>query len=327
MQISNEGKARLIVLPIVVMLVITMPVAGYQQREENDVSLDQQIDAQEVTGLSEDNEDVSENYTTREPIRIDGNEDFAEKAEENGWPGDGSKDDPYVIEGYEIDGGGHESSYQSIYTEDNLPYEYGIYIGNVTDHFVIRECYIYNVTGKSLVKYHSHHTYTPPGIFLFNSENGRIEKNKINSSIALVGSTHNVITKNTIRSVNNSSFDGHGITLCPSDIHSVKNSGNNNIINNTIYNKTIGITQTTLGTGPSEESSPAENNIENNTFVNVEVEFRESDSTYSRGNNIFDNDSWFQTRSFYYIVILLGVSLVILGVGWRRVKKEEKDEG
>ncbi|MEF8873596.1 MAG: hypothetical protein V5A88_02870, partial [Candidatus Thermoplasmatota archaeon] len=78
MQISNEGKARLIVIPIVVMLAITMLIPGYQQSEENDVSLDRQINAQKGTFLSEDDEYASENYTTREAIRIDGNDDFAE---------------------------------------------------------------------------------------------------------------------------------------------------------------------------------------------------------------------------------------------------------
>jgi len=285
---------------------------------------------------SENEEDSSENYTTRDPVRIDGNEDFAEKAEENGWPGDGSEDDPYVIEGYEIDGGG---------------YRYGIYIGNVTDHFFVRECYVYNVEGfpdppDTIPSY-----LGPASIYLFNSQNGRVEENRLyggsldehgytntpskirlsnsedntiinnyleNSSIRLSHSSHNLITQNTIENTNISSPRGSGISV------SGASSELNDIINNTISNKTYGI-----GIGyhlDHGESGPEDNNIENNTFINVEEEIAKSVSTEDGSSNN-DDESWFQTRSFYYIAILLGVSLVILGVGWRRVKKEGKNEG
>ena len=319
MRMSEEGMARLIVIPIVAMLAVTMGVTGYQQREENNMSPDQQIDALEGTALSEDNEDKSESYTSRDPIRIDGNEDFAEKAEENGWLGDGSEDDPYVIEGYEIDGGGYESGYRA---RADGRYEYGIYIGNVTEHFVIRECYVHNITAISeylgLDRDHAL-TRTPPGIFLFNSQNGRIEKNKINSSIALSGSSHNVIANNIIRPANSSSLDGHGITIIPSSWDPLKNSGHNDILNNTIYNKTIGITNTVFDR--HGKYSPADINIENNTFVNVEEEYEligvtEDDSS--------DNDSWFQAKYFYYLIALLGISMIIVGIGWKRVKGSGK---
>jgi len=321
---SEEGKVRLIVVAIVAMLAVTMMVAGWQQSEANNFPLDRTINAQEGTGLSEDEEDddeVSERYTSRDPIRIDGNEDFAEKAEENGWPGDGSEDDPYVIEGYEIDGGGYESGYRA-----NGRYEYGIYIGNVTEHFVIQECYIHNVTIISENMWlddHHHDTQTPPGIFLHNSQNGRIEKNEIYSSIALSGSSYNVITNNIIRSVNFSSFDGHGITIIPSSFDPVENSVYNDIRNNTISNKTIGIT--IIYYSVHGESIPVENKIENNTFNNIEKEIEEQWAVEDGGSNN-DDDSWFQTRSFFYSVVLLGISVVILGVGWRRVKGSGKNE-
>jgi hypothetical protein len=36
-------------------------------------------------------------------IRIDSNQDFADQASLNGWSGDGSAGDPYIIENLEID--------------------------------------------------------------------------------------------------------------------------------------------------------------------------------------------------------------------------------
>lgn len=71
----------------------------------------------------------SEYYYSRESIKIDSDEDFKEKAAENNWPGDGTEENPYIIEGYEI-----------IMDEDDPGY--GIYIGNTTVHFVVRDCYI-----------------------------------------------------------------------------------------------------------------------------------------------------------------------------------------
>ncbi|MEE9151824.1 MAG: right-handed parallel beta-helix repeat-containing protein, partial [Thermoplasmata archaeon] len=41
-------------------------------------------------------------YTPHDPIYIVGDEDFAVQAAEEGWPGDGSEGNPYIIEGYEI---------------------------------------------------------------------------------------------------------------------------------------------------------------------------------------------------------------------------------
>ena len=41
-------------------------------------------------------------YTPHDPISIEGDVDFAAQAQSEGWPGDGSEVDPYIIEGYEI---------------------------------------------------------------------------------------------------------------------------------------------------------------------------------------------------------------------------------
>ncbi|MEM3738132.1 MAG: hypothetical protein QW204_00060, partial [Thermoplasmata archaeon] len=67
---------------------------------------------------------VAEKFTVRTPIRINGDNGFTTT---NGVvAGNGSETNPYIIEGWEIDGSG---------------YGFGIYIGNTTAYFIIRNCY------------------------------------------------------------------------------------------------------------------------------------------------------------------------------------------
>ncbi|MEM3567314.1 MAG: hypothetical protein QXS83_01950 [Thermoplasmata archaeon] len=70
-------------------------------------------------------------YVTRGPLHIVGDEDFARQAAMNNWPGNGTECNPYIIEGYEIDGNGSNA----------------IWIENTSVHFIIRNCNLYNATG------------------------------------------------------------------------------------------------------------------------------------------------------------------------------------
>jgi parallel beta-helix repeat protein len=63
-------------------------------------------------------------FTNHEPIEIDSNSDF----EALGFPGSGTSEDPYIIEGYSIESTGTLS--------------YGIYVTDTTAHFIIRNCHI-----------------------------------------------------------------------------------------------------------------------------------------------------------------------------------------
>jgi len=83
-------------------------------------------------------------YTERGPIEIVGDEGFTS---ENGVVGgSGTPDDPYIIEGWEI----------------NATWSTGIKITNTRAYFIIRNCYIYSSTRET-------------GIQLYNATNGRIE--------------------------------------------------------------------------------------------------------------------------------------------------------
>jgi len=71
------------------------------------------------------------NYDLHNVIAIDDDAQLQSQAIAEGWPGDGSEYDPFVIEGYEIAAMG---------------YYRGIYVGNTTFHLVIESCYVHDAT-------------------------------------------------------------------------------------------------------------------------------------------------------------------------------------
>jgi len=161
------------------------------------------------TYLTEDNDSISLEPTEsendlegRDPIRIDSDDDFADKSEKENWSGNGSENDPYIIENYEIDGGGHG---------------YSLYIGNVTDHFEVNECRIYNTSGGE------GEYFTNSGVHLFNTSNGKIQNNTISGNsqggIYLSYTENNMISDNTIYS-----NEGHEIQIEESDNIEVLNN-------------------------------------------------------------------------------------------------------
>ncbi|MFO8109491.1 MAG: NosD domain-containing protein [Thermoplasmata archaeon] len=178
-------------------------VGGGMDGEE---SFDENVESEQYMGekrcLCE-----SLSYTMHDPIRIDNNTDFADQASNEGWAGNGSEGNPYIIEGYEIDGGG---------------YSYCIYIGNTTDHFVVRDNYLHNASGI-----HNHPYFVGSGLHLYNITNGRLDNNTVSSNdyygiYLLHSNSNNTIVNNTV-----SSNDYYGIYL----LHS---NSNNTIVNNTV---------------------------------------------------------------------------------------------
>ncbi|MFO8110844.1 MAG: NosD domain-containing protein [Thermoplasmata archaeon] len=140
------------------------------------------------------------NYTSIDPIRINNDTDFASQ----GFPGNGSEENPYLIQGYEIDGGGHG---------------YSIFIGNVTEHFEVRGCHLYNASGYG-VKY-----FRNSGLYMYNATKGNISNNIISNNIGmgiyLDNSIDNIIINNTVFS------NGvHGILL--------ESSNSNVVLNNSV---------------------------------------------------------------------------------------------
>ena len=81
-------------------------------------------------------------YTSHSIIRINNDTDFANQATAEGWPGDGSQTNPYIISGYEIDAHGAGDA---------------IYIGNTTVYFVIKNVIVSNAYSNGLELYNVSH--------------------------------------------------------------------------------------------------------------------------------------------------------------------------
>jgi parallel beta-helix repeat protein len=98
-------------------------------------------------------------YISHVPIIINSNADFALQ----GWPGAGTASDPWIIEGLDINGTGKG---------------YGIFIGNTTDSFIIKDNIIYNC--ERLYSYPG--SIYCAGILLNNVTTGLIINNTIHSN-------------------------------------------------------------------------------------------------------------------------------------------------
>lgn len=70
-------------------------------------------------------------YAPHDCIRIEGDAQFLINATAEGWTGDGSATNPYVISGYSIDAHGAYNC---------------IFISNLSYHMVIKECDLFNTT-------------------------------------------------------------------------------------------------------------------------------------------------------------------------------------
>ena len=188
-----------------------------------------------------------------ESIFIDGNNTFAAKAISEGWSGDGSLNDPYIIENYTI---------QALS-------EHGIEIRNTNLHFIIRNVSITN--GRSNY-YH--------GIYLYNVTNGILENNTADNNLAgflLVDSDNNTLNDNV--AINNL----HGFRFWHSNNNTLTNStANSNLeygiyLDNSNYNN---ITRNTLffnELGSIFEVDCVGNEISDNVY-SPETFFLESDS-------------------------------------------------
>jgi len=137
----------------------------------------------------------TDGLTPRGPITIISDANFTR---ENGVvAGSGTADDPYIIEGWEIDASG---------------YDYGILIENTTAYFIIRNCKIY---GSNLA-----------GIVLANVTNGKIISNNIaNNGVGIILG----YSINSVIEYNNITGNIIGIYLLYSIINVI---AGNNFINN-----------------------------------------------------------------------------------------------
>ncbi|MHA2161034.1 MAG: right-handed parallel beta-helix repeat-containing protein [Candidatus Thorarchaeota archaeon] len=87
---------------------------------------------------------ITSSYETHSPISITNDDQFNSTALAEGWSGNGTYHDPFIIEGYEISSSG-----------------YCIYISDVSSYFIIRNCQLYSQNSG--------------GVYFWSIERGTIE--------------------------------------------------------------------------------------------------------------------------------------------------------
>jgi parallel beta-helix repeat protein len=199
-------------------------------------------------------------------IAIDGDDDFSDTALLERWPGDGSLENPFKIDGLDIglsDGANH-----------------CIMISNTQVSFIIRNCnltgfdggagiYLGNVTNGELVNNNCNSNYY--GIKLEQSDSNTVTNNTCNNNsrgIYLGGSDYNTVADNTC---NNNS---RGIYLSGSDY--------NTVANNTCDNNMFGIYLS------YSDSNTVVNNMCNNNTEH-DIYLYESDSNTVENNTFLGN--------------------------------------
>jgi parallel beta-helix repeat protein len=147
-------------------------------------------------------------YISHDSIYIDGDSNFTDTAVLEGWDGNGTIENPFIIENLAIDSGGTAISCISI--------------RSTTVNFIIRNCYL---TGAS--------TSPGAGVSLYNVYQWKIENNTCNNNrfgIYINQSIQGVAANNTC----NNNYYG---------IYLVELSQSNNMINNTCNSNYYGIFQ------------------------------------------------------------------------------------
>jgi len=241
----------------------TPSTSALDENNESDEFQEKKRFEKEITEVESS---LSEGYLEHPPIIIDDDDELADLAYEKGWPGQGTQEDPYLISGYAIDGqGGHSA----------------IYIGNVTEHLTVKDCYLYNATGEESKRPFA------AGSTLFNSKNTLLENNTVTQNyrgIDLLDSSDNTVDDNDIfdntetgilvengsnNILSNNSIDDNseGVNLL--------NSMDSLLFNNTIEENSLGIGIFEDGEGNSIisnhiESNPMGISIHNSNFNKIE---------------------------------------------------------
>jgi parallel beta-helix repeat protein len=238
--------------------------------------------------------EVATAYTPHETIHINGDADFINQVAIEGWFGNGTEENPYIIEGYEIN--------------SNL---YGIEIKSTTAFFIIRDSRILNGVENNHC-----------GIYLSNVTNGIIEnciiENNLNGIILsytnnnliinnnILSNNHNGIllfnsSQNIIRTNNISSNGLEGVYITKSfwiDITS-NNISNNEKDISVEYSSGVYIANNTIIGNNISLSSSTETNISNNSMISSGIIIKGDQLEQWNTHNI-DNNNSINGRPIYY---------------------------
>jgi len=191
-------------------------------------------------------------YYKHSAIQIEGDSGFTEA---NGVrSGNGTEMSPYIIESWEINGTGTGR---------------GLYIGNTTAHFIIRDCLFHNASGNS------GDYYWNAGLILVNISNGQLFNNTItNNTYGIL--LRNCSTSNNIENNTCIGNSGHGLY--------VRDSDNNEIINNScVLNGNHGIIIRN-----SNNNTVANNNCSSNSYCGI-LNFENGNNNTISNNSCRDN--------------------------------------
>ena len=195
-------------------------------------------------------------YLIHDVIRINSNVDFSNQAAAEGWAGNGTQSNPYIISYYDIDAHGEGDA---------------VYIGNTTVYFIIKHCYIHNASNKYLFYLRG------AGIMLYNVENGAMKYNIITKNkgegVYMYSSNKNSVVYNSI--TNNNEY---GVYLGTSD---------NNIISNNNVTANGGYDPDGIYLTQSHYNWLINNSISNNKGSGI---YDHGGSNLIKNNYIFDND-------------------------------------
>ncbi|MEM4308139.1 MAG: NosD domain-containing protein [Thermoplasmata archaeon] len=207
------------------------------------------------------------------PLHINGNSEFSFMKTLYGWPGDGSRNNPYLIGNYNIDG--NDGSY-------------GIWIESTTCYFSIRNCSISNATDSANAPYGA-------GLALRNVNNGTVENNTYCTSrmgiFIYSNSKYNQIINNNLSSntyygllLQDSTYNNvTGCTATNNDLYGIylaSSARYNNITNNNASNN--------YGTGIYLESANYNTLSGNKAYENMDYGFGLNGAT---NNLIIGNDA------------------------------------
>ncbi|MFW6176638.1 MAG: NosD domain-containing protein [Thermoplasmatota archaeon] len=237
---------------------------------------------------------TNDDYFPHSPIKIDSNEDFHDQAESKGWLGNGTEKDPYIIEGYGIDG-----------TDSG----YCIFIGNTTDYFIVRDCYLYDSIGQHGWRYFfesgiqlyktrngiiedniaSNNKY---GVFLYEAEKSKIKNNTFaQNSISIFGSnidhwnTHHIDSSNTVNDKPVYYWKNRTRGMVPSDAGQIILA---NCTGVTIEDQELSIVSTSIVLGFSNKNTIYNNTASSNIIHGIYL--IESDNNIVMNNTVTSNN-------------------------------------
>ncbi|MFP4051357.1 MAG: nitrous oxide reductase family maturation protein NosD [Thermoplasmata archaeon] len=211
-------------------------------------------------------------YTTHQPIKIDNDTDLTNTAKEENWRGEGTEQDPYIIENYSIDG------------EEK---EYCIWIKDTTQYFVIKNCFLHDTSYNK-----SYDPWDNRAIHLQNVENGFASNNYF------IDNKYSIYLEESRCEIENNYINNneYGFYL--------KDSDSNIIKDNQIYNCNFGVYFTDSKFNEFFDNfinktyyaiyldGSAYNNLNNNNVTRCDFSFRIilSGSTKLKENVVHDNE-------------------------------------